>query len=301
MKQKHKLFLFGFLIFQISCSPVVTTNISKTYPTLNYKDEVLVISKDDVEPESYEFLGFVTVGEDGGSENCTFDIVVNLARLEARKVGGNAIRIMRHNPPKPFNSQCHVIKADILKIEDINSYKEFHQKNNSDMDTTSAVLHIYRNSLTGRLLNYDLYLGDLKLARVRNNWKETVKVERFGNQTLWAQTEIRKEVPIYIEKGKEYYIRCGVSMGAMTGRPEIEVIDNSIGRIEYKSVEIEINTGNDHKEKWDKIILNDGREFICNITKETDDVIYFTIVRNGKEIETNVNKEKVQKVERAEK
>jgi hypothetical protein len=40
-------------------------------------------------------------------------------------------------------------------------------------------------------------------------------------------------VLINIQKGEEYYVRCGIKMGVLMGRPEIYLIENSKGRKEY--------------------------------------------------------------------
>ena len=49
--------------------------------------------------------------------------------------------------------------------------------------------------------------------------------------------EAKSEIPIKIEFGKEYYIRCSVTMGALVGRPKLEIIDDTIGRREYNAMQ----------------------------------------------------------------
>jgi len=103
-------------------------------------------------------------------------------------------------------------------------------------DENYALLHIYRNSAVGGLLNFDLHLEDKVICRVQNKWKETIKVYQEGLVTLWAKTEARKELPINIEFGKEYYIRCSITMGFAVGHPKMELMEEGIGKREFEAL-----------------------------------------------------------------
>lgn len=65
------------------------------------------------------FLGEVKIGDTGFSTNCDYETVIDAAKLEARKVGGNAIKIVSHQNPD-FVSSCHRITATIYKITSSN-------------------------------------------------------------------------------------------------------------------------------------------------------------------------------------
>ena len=100
-----------------------------------------------------------------------------------------------------------------------------------------ALLHIYRpGSMMGMAISYDLYLNEWVLFRVKNKTKTTIRITSPGTYTLWAKTEAREELPVSIELGKEYYVRCGVSMGAFVGRPDLLLIDPQMGRMEFDKV-----------------------------------------------------------------
>ncbi len=45
-----------------------------------------------------------------------------------------------------------------------------------------------------------------------------------GPLTLWAKTEVRKEVSISVEAGKTYFVKGGVSMGLIMGRPQLREV-----------------------------------------------------------------------------
>ena len=86
------------------------------------------------------------------------------------------------------------------------------------------------------MIGYDLYLGDSLLCRVKNNSKQEIRIYSKGANKLWAKTESKAEVPIDITMGREYYLRCGIRMGVMVGRPELQLVDSREGQVEYNTI-----------------------------------------------------------------
>ncbi len=230
-------FLVAGVIFLSSCNPKVSTNLYKQYATLGFSDEVHVIGLEQYLPDSAELLGVVYVGDTGFTTKCTYDIVLETAKIEARKIGGNAIKIVSHKKPGSMASSCHRIKAQIYKI----SNPKFGAQAAHDMaeevvqSVDYATINIYRFSGFGALVNYDLYLGDSLICRVRNSYKTTIKVKIDGRNKLWAKTETLTEVPINIVLGRTYYVRCSISSGRFIGRPYLELMDFKTGKSEYES------------------------------------------------------------------
>jgi hypothetical protein len=108
-----------------------------------------------------------------------------------------------------------------------------------ELSDDCALLHIYRpGSMMGMAVSYHIHLDSEPLFRVKNKSKMTVKVTGEGLKTLWGRTETREELPIDITFGNEYYIRCGVGMGAFVGRPRIEIVDSAIGKAEFDKIRI---------------------------------------------------------------
>jgi len=100
-----------------------------------------------------------------------------------------------------------------------------------------ALLHIYRpGSMKGMVIKYHIHLEDEPLFLVTNNSKTTVRITDAGQHILRAKTESSAEVPIDIQLGKEYYIRCGVRMGAVVARPSIEIVDAVQGKAECDKI-----------------------------------------------------------------
>ncbi len=236
MIKKQGLSVLTVLVALSSCNPKISTSLVKSYPPIDYRQEIVVIGLNDTVPDSSETLGVVKIGDTGFSTNCGYDIVINIAKLEARKAGGNAIKITEHIPPSIMGSSCHRITAKIIKIKNIESYKPDKDEGQEILkDVDYAILNVYRYNGAGALLNYDLYLGDSVICRVKNNFKTTLHIKKDGLNTLWARTETKAEVPINIQFGKAYYLRCGVTIGFFVGHPHIELINWKTGTIEFDS------------------------------------------------------------------
>lgn len=236
MRKIHGLLFIAVLIIYNACSPKISTSIRSSYPPLDYKEEVVVMGLNQAEPGQAELIGCVKITDTGFTANCGYDLVIDKAKLEARKIGGNAIKVIEHRPPS-FSSSCHRIVAKILKVEDIENLIAEVEKEEPLLDVDYAILNVYRYGGAGALVNYDLYLGDSVICRVKNNFKTTLHIKKDGLNSLWARTEAKSEVPIDIKMGKTYYLRCGVTMGAFVGHPRLELVDGKTGKAEFESFE----------------------------------------------------------------
>jgi len=283
------ILLLGSLILVSGCAPKISNKISKQYPALDYREEVRVFNLDESLPPDAEELGKVNINDNGFSANCGWSEVIELAKTEARKIGGNAIKITKHRPPD-FTSSCHRIDALIVRIENLDQQKITEVLDTSLISADYALLRIYRNNSYGTLIRYDLYLGDSLIARVANNWRKTVKVKKDGYNTLWAKTEAKEELPIKIEKGKEYYIRCGVRPGLMIGRPELELVDNQRGKSEFGLIKA--------KNEITQILMNDGSIIECYINYEDNDNLYITDINDKQNQEKFIRKSEIKKIDK---
>ena len=237
---KINIFLIiGSALFLTSCSAKLTSSIQRAYAPLDYTEEVRVFALGEETPPNAEKLGTIKVGDSGFSFNCSYAVVVEKAKTESRKVGGNAIKITKHKRPDIWSS-CHRITAEVLRVDGIENYRavaETTEMENAWIDADYAIINVYRLSGQGGLVNYDLYLGDSIICRVTHNFCESIKVHKDGLNSLWAKTETKSEIPIKVEFGKIYYVRCGVDLGAFIGRPSIEIVDNKTGTTEFNAMQ----------------------------------------------------------------
>lgn len=108
--------LYAVLFLLLSgCSPKISTVLTKEYPTLSYTEKVTVLGLEENQPENSEILGEVKVRDTGFSTKCNYEVALDKAKLEARNIGGNAIKITRHKKPDLW-STCHRLDALILRI-----------------------------------------------------------------------------------------------------------------------------------------------------------------------------------------
>jgi len=288
------IFSIGCLMIFNSCAPKISTSISKSYPPLDYRDDVKVFGLQDPIPSSSEEIGTVKIGDTGFSSNCGWEVVIDKAKIEARKIGGNAIKIIDHIPPSLMGSSCDRITAKILKVENFNVIATTTKEDSSLINADYAIIHVYRHSGVGAFVSFDLHLGDTVICRVSNRWKKTIKIRKDGLNTLWAKTEVKEELPFNIKFGKEYYIRCGITMGLLVGRPSLELVDNQAGKAEFQSIKLK------KSDKRDMIVLNDGRELECVINSEDDDNMFIALFKNNNEIKTQVSKSQIKSIQRSE-
>lgn len=229
-----KLLSICAVLLLAGCNARVSTQITKTYPELDIKQEIKVVMANDVIPENTEVIGMVEVGDNGltGNSKCTYEAVIEKAKEEARKAGGNAIKITKHKTPDVISS-CHRITADILRIENADSYL-FGMKPGQTADSNYATLNIFRDDATFGVI-FDLFIGKSLLCRVPHDFKKTILIKADGPTTLWTETEKKEELEVDLRPGHVYYLRCGVSTGIAMGRPSLSITESDALRANFET------------------------------------------------------------------
>ncbi len=292
---KHITILFiGCILALSSCAPKISTTLNKKYTATDHNAEVRVFELHDPVPNGAEEIGVLKIGDTGFTTNCTWDVVIDKAKMEARKAGGNAIKITDHTPPSFFGSTCHRITAKILRVSNWDGIPITASIDSTLLNADYALLHIYRQDGVGALVSYDLHLDDTVICRVSNKWRKTIKIKKEGVRMLWAKTETKENLPLTISVGHEYYIRCGVSMGAFVGRPSLQLVSNETGKHESQSIKMS------KSKQRDTIVTNDGKEIECQINSEDTENFYLTIFKDNKAIKTQIRKDNVKSVQRSE-
>ncbi len=219
-------------LFLISaCSPKISSKLTNSSKLLDYDMPVIVLGLDAEVPKAAILVGSLKIGDSGFSTDCSYETVIDAAKLEARKAGGNVVKITKHRTPD-FLSTCHRITAQIYRVDEI---EQFLPKEEIIPDADYALLHVYRFA-NAPLVNYNLRLGDSVICRVSSHSAITVKLPQRGSYTLRAKTETTAEQAITIEHGRHYYLRCGIGMGAFVGRPKLELVDYHTGKQEFESI-----------------------------------------------------------------
>ena len=233
----RKVFVLFYIVFiLIGCSPKITSSFTSYHTPLAKDAEVLVLEIDVPMPENAEVLGQIKIGDTGfTTKNGNYAAVLNIAKDETRKAGGNVVKITEHKSPDMLSSM-HRIEADILRVDDLSVLSG----EMSDMEVSThpdyAVIYFYREFGAGALVSYDVYVGDTKVYRSKPDTKAEVKLYEDGAVEVWAKTESKEVLPLTVKKGMDYYISTSVSPGIMIGRPRMEIVSAKTGREEYESI-----------------------------------------------------------------
>lgn len=118
MKKLYRLLFIPTLFLFNSCNTLISTSVTKSYDPVEYTEDVAVFEQNQPIPGKAELLGHVKIDESRFTlaSNCTYNVVINEAKYQAREIGGNAIKITSHTLPSETSS-CHKIEAYILRID----------------------------------------------------------------------------------------------------------------------------------------------------------------------------------------
>lgn len=230
------LIIVPLLLALVSCAPRVIVNVNQGMPELSSIEEIVVIPLTAEVPDNAKMLGTVKIGDSGFTVDCDYPVIIEAAKKEARKYGGNVLKIVEHQTPG-LASTCHQITAQIFYVENIADMSFADTTEDTYFDSTAnyALIYVYR--LGGApLVSYTVHLGDMELCKVKNKTYEKIMVYTDGPNELWAKTESRESIPINVEFGKEYYLRCNVAMGLFVGRPTLTLVDSHTGRSEFQAM-----------------------------------------------------------------
>lgn len=245
MKFQTALFLIAIFLIQ-SCSPKVKSKLTGDvkYDPLDTSTEVLVFKVKESAPEGSDFIGEIKVGDTGFSTDCDYFEVLKTAKSEARNSGANILKLTKILRPGTNLSNCYRLKAKLYRNynEETNQLlaaKALENKSQLSENTDYAMVYFYRpHNYQGSLITYKIRMDeDSIIGKATDSGVFAYKITSFGEHKFWGKTETATSVTINVEKGKEYYFRCGLKMGLAVGRPTIVLMESSTGRNQYKKLE----------------------------------------------------------------
>ena len=225
----------------IGCSPKAGSSITDNSLTpLNESTPVLVLDMNRPLPDGCRKIGDVTA--DAGGAECHYSTVVANAQAQARKMGGNILKITRYWEPAMGNP-CYKVRADVFFSANADQLVAAEQARKDSLHLAKfgehpdyAILYAYRPSGLGPLIGYNLHLGDSVLCRMKNNSKYEIRLYKEGPGTLWASTESKSTIPLTVKFGEEYYLKCTLQMGVVVGEPHLGLIAKGPGEVTYESI-----------------------------------------------------------------
>lgn len=249
-----KLYLFCYLgLFISACSPIISTQIKKSYPP-NPNDSITVYELGQNIDYKYEDLGTFKIENGDMTKLSKYNKIIDFAKNEAKKIGGNAIKILEHIKPQTemvglgvVFTTSHNVVFKVIKVSEVKNIAESQLKDSTILNK-DAHLYFYeqKNAFAGNFnkpnliesmaismgYGYQILLDDSLIVKLEKKWKKSViQTHKFGNQTLTAKIKQGKfNIPINIEKGKDYYIRFKYSI---SGRRTFEIVDSELGEFEF--------------------------------------------------------------------
>lgn len=174
MKKNFLLFAISLVLLS-SCSPRISTSISKSLAPLDQTQDVKIYEFLREVPSNAELLGRIDVGDSGFTTNCGYSVMLNLILQEARKIGGNTVCITNHLEPTIMSS-CHQMAANIyylsptaLSSNELKPNQAIDSLPNSNVLAKKDTIEIFKKGLG----NTFTYKGeDLSLSQIKNLLRE---------------------------------------------------------------------------------------------------------------------------------
>ena len=86
-----------------------------------------------------------------------------------------------------------------------------------------AVIYIYRPSAMGAAIAYDVKRGERVIITMKARGYYPYVTDP-GEVELWAQTESKASVTLDVKVGEVYYVKAGIGVGFLVGRPRLNPV-----------------------------------------------------------------------------
>lgn len=179
------------------------------------------------------------------TKGCGYTEIINDFKEKSKELGANIIHVYDLKKPTSFDN-CYKLKAKLYKSFDSNLITNINQYNNSrrisklDANSDYAMLYLYRpKAIGGMVVKFDIYIdANNFITNLKNGKKTAYKITAFGLHKLTAinQKGQKKEFSINVEKGQEYYVRCGIDVAKPYGVAQFSLLDNIMGYSEYNKM-----------------------------------------------------------------
>lgn len=235
-----RLYHLLFIIVLCACSLPHEVIIDGSRKPLDNTAEVAVLDIKQPMPDSSKLLATLRYTEDISNPSHSYKQLIQTAQQEARKVGGNLIKVTDLQVTGAYVLCVSVFHRD--NINDIDSrllaiQDSLHRQKFGAGKPTYAILYAYRlNSGAGALIGYNVAVNDKVVGRAQNNSCFEVKLYQEGPTNIVAQNESAAVLTIDVKFGEEYYLNCAVTEGIVIGEPVLRIVPNWQGNIEYKKL-----------------------------------------------------------------
>lgn len=206
--------------------------------------KIYTLQPNEILPANSEFVRDIEMGTSLLSSECGYKKLMNYAQFTARQAGANLVQLIQVKKPTIENG-CYQIRAKLYKnleetnLTDFKNLRATANKSSLPKDADYAVIHFYRpKDYNGSAISYHIKMdGDSVIGKASNGATFDYKTSSFGKHKFTGKTQKQDAVTLQVEKGQEYYIRCGVAKGTAISLPDIYVMENFVGRQEYAELQ----------------------------------------------------------------
>lgn len=231
----------SLLALFMGCAPKMSPSATDNSVKLPSEDaEVLVFDLNQAVPDNCRQIGKIRA--DGTGSDCHYSAVVADAKVQARKMGGNIVKITRYRDDG-LEVPCYRIRANILYSANVHQLIAADQAMKDSLHRSKfgdhpdhAILYAYRPTGSGALIGYNLHLGDSVICRMKNYSKYEIRLYKEGPTTVWAKTEAKASIPLNVKFGEEYFLKCTLQMGFFVGEPNLSLIEKGPGEAGYEVI-----------------------------------------------------------------
>ncbi|MFL0083035.1 hypothetical protein V2647_03815 [Tenacibaculum maritimum] len=116
MNQMTKILLLIAVIGIASCSPKITSSFTNRQPKISIDEKVALLDIKHELPKNLIKVGEVRFQDSGFSTDCSFNSLMNKARVEARENGANIVKVVDKKKPNLWSS-CYRLKIELYKYD----------------------------------------------------------------------------------------------------------------------------------------------------------------------------------------
>ncbi|WP_031427106.1 hypothetical protein [Flavimarina sp. Hel_I_48] len=125
MKAIFKILFLILIVGFTSCSPKIKSNFTNPQPTLASDEKVALLDIEHKLPKNPIKVGDLRFQDSGFSTDCSFNSLMNQARIEARKSGANIVKIVEKKEPNLWSS-CYRLSIELYSYNgDVSSLPQY--------------------------------------------------------------------------------------------------------------------------------------------------------------------------------
>lgn len=238
MKRNFYVLLACLIFYSCSKKSSGTTAAFRADP-LPDGTEMFILQPDESLPAKSEFVREIVLGQSLFSSDCGYKSLMNYARFTAKQSGANLIHLTEIKRPMLGNG-CYHITARLyknLEEENLTPLKKSRVEANKSRlpeNADYAMVYFYRpKDFDGSIISYDVKMDDKGvIGKASNGARFEYKVISSGKHKFFGKTKKQDAITVDIEKGQEYFIRCGVTKGSGIAIPDMFLMENYVGKQE---------------------------------------------------------------------